>query len=65
MTKLARTIGFRSAVLLVVSSIVGSGVFKKVAPMAAELAAWPDAAAIHAITSATQWNDLPGTPPAG
>lgn len=37
MTKLARTIGLRSAILLVVSSIVGSGVFKKVAPMAAEL----------------------------
>ncbi len=37
MTRLARTIVLRSAVLLVVSSIVGSGVFKKVAPMAAEL----------------------------
>lgn len=37
MTRLARTIGLRAAILLVVSSIVGSGVFKKVAPMAAEL----------------------------
>jgi APA family basic amino acid/polyamine antiporter len=37
MTKLARTLDTRSAVLLVVSGIVGSGVFKKVAPMAAEL----------------------------
>ncbi len=37
MTKLARTIALRSAILLVVSGIVGSGVFKKVAPMAAEL----------------------------
>ncbi|RYF75582.1 MAG: amino acid permease [Cytophagaceae bacterium] len=37
MTQLARTIALRSAILLVVSSIVGSGVFKKVAPMAAEL----------------------------
>ena len=37
MTKLARTIGLRAAVLLVVSVIVGSGVFKKIAPMAAEL----------------------------
>lgn len=37
MTKLARTIGLRAAILLVVSVIVGSGVFKKIAPMAAEL----------------------------
>lgn len=37
MIKLARTLGLRSAILLVVSGIVGSGVFKKVAPMAAEL----------------------------
>ena len=37
MTKLARTIELRPAILLVVSGIVGSGVFKKVAPMAAEL----------------------------
>lgn len=37
MTKLARTIALRPAILLVVSGIVGSGVFKKVAPMAAEL----------------------------
>lgn len=37
MTELARTIGLRAAILLVVGSIVGSGVFKKVAPMAAEL----------------------------
>ncbi|WP_229379977.1 APC family permease [Fibrella forsythiae] len=35
--KLARTITLRSAILLVVSGIVGSGAFKKVAPMAAEL----------------------------
>lgn len=39
MNNLARSIGVRSAILLVVSSIVGSGVFKKVAPMAAELGA--------------------------
>ncbi|GAB3797343.1 amino acid permease [Spirosoma humi] len=37
MAKLARSLGLRSAILLVVSGIVGSGVFKKVAPMAAEL----------------------------
>lgn len=37
MTNLARTIELRPAILLVVSGIVGSGVFKKVAPMAAEL----------------------------
>ncbi|GAB4024174.1 APC family permease [Spirosoma koreense] len=37
MAKLARTIELRPAILLVVSGIVGSGVFKKVAPMAAEL----------------------------
>lgn len=37
MSQLARTIGLRSATVLVVSVIVGSGVFKKVAPMAAEL----------------------------
>lgn len=37
MTRLARTIELRPAILLVVSGIVGSGVFKKVAPMAAEL----------------------------
>ncbi|GAB4039001.1 APC family permease [Spirosoma jeollabukense] len=37
MHKLARTIELRPAILLVVSGIVGSGVFKKVAPMAAEL----------------------------
>ena len=37
MTQLARTLGLRSAILLVVSGIIGSGVFKKVAPMAAEL----------------------------
>ncbi|AKD55415.1 APC family permease [Spirosoma radiotolerans] len=37
MTKLARSLNLRSAILLVVSGIVGSGVFKKVAPMAAEL----------------------------
>ena len=37
MTQLARSLGLRSAILLVVSGIIGSGVFKKVAPMAAEL----------------------------
>lgn len=37
MNKLARTIELRPAILLVVSGIIGSGVFKKVAPMAAEL----------------------------
>ncbi len=37
MMQLARTIGLRSATLLVLSAIVGTGVFKKVAPMAAEL----------------------------
>lgn len=37
MTRLARSLDLRSATLLVVSGIVGSGVFKKVAPMAAEL----------------------------
>lgn len=37
MTQLARTITGRSAILLVVSGIVGSGVFKKIAPMSAEL----------------------------
>lgn len=35
--KLARVLSLPSAVILVVSVIVGSGVFKKVAPMAAEL----------------------------
>lgn len=34
MIQLARTLGTRAATLLVISSIVGSGVFKKVAPMA-------------------------------
>ncbi len=37
MTKLARTITLNSAILLVVSGIVGSGVFKKIAPMSAAL----------------------------
>lgn len=37
MASLERTIGLRPAILLVVSVIVGSGVFKKVAPMSAEL----------------------------
>lgn len=37
MTTLTRSLGLRSAILLVVSGIIGSGVFKKVAPMAAEL----------------------------
>ncbi|GAB4036671.1 APC family permease [Spirosoma gilvum] len=37
MQHLARTLDTRSAILLVVSGIIGSGVFKKVAPMAAEL----------------------------
>jgi APA family basic amino acid/polyamine antiporter len=35
MTKLTPAIGLRSAIILVVSVIVGSGVFKKIAPMAA------------------------------
>ena len=37
MNNLVRTITLRSAILLVVSGIVGSGVFKKIAPMSAEL----------------------------
>ncbi|GAB3988814.1 amino acid permease [Spirosoma daeguense] len=37
MAHLARALNTRSAVLLVVSGVIGSGVFKKVAPMAAEL----------------------------
>ncbi|AUD06396.1 APC family permease [Spirosoma pollinicola] len=37
MIKLSRSLGLSSSILLVVSGIVGSGVFKKVAPMAAEL----------------------------
>ena len=37
MTKLEAKIGLRSASILVVSVIVGSGVFKKIAPMSAEL----------------------------
>jgi len=35
--QLARTISLSMAVILVISSIIGSGVFKKVAPMTAEL----------------------------
>jgi APA family basic amino acid/polyamine antiporter len=35
--ELVQSVGLWSAVLLVVSSIVGSGVFKKIAPMSAEL----------------------------
>lgn len=35
--KLIPTIGLSSGILLVVSAVIGSGVFKKVAPMAAEL----------------------------
>jgi basic amino acid/polyamine antiporter, APA family len=37
MTQLSRALGTRAATLLVVSGIVGSGVFKKVAPMAESL----------------------------
>ncbi|GAB3956460.1 amino acid permease [Spirosoma harenae] len=37
MPHLSRSLDTRSAILLVVSGIIGSGVFKKVAPMAAEL----------------------------
>lgn len=37
MIKLTAKIGLRSAIILVVSVIVGSGVFKKIAPMSAEL----------------------------
>lgn len=37
MNKLTAKIGLRSAIILVVSVIVGSGVFKKIAPMSAEL----------------------------
>lgn len=37
MTGFARTISLRSAVLLVVSGIIGSGVFKKIAPMSEQL----------------------------
>ncbi len=37
MSQLTRSLGLRSATLLVVSAMVGTGVFKKVAPMAAEL----------------------------
>ncbi|MBU6220481.1 MAG: APC family permease [Saprospiraceae bacterium] len=37
MNKLIAKIGLRSAIILVVSVIVGSGVFKKMAPMSAEL----------------------------
>ena len=37
MNKLFAKIGLRSAIVLVVSVIVGSGVFKKIAPMSAEL----------------------------
>jgi APA family basic amino acid/polyamine antiporter len=36
-TKLARVLSLPSAIVLVVSMMVGSGVFKKIAPMAAEL----------------------------
>ena len=36
-TQLARTITLSMAIVLVISSIIGSGVFKKVAPMTAEL----------------------------
>ncbi len=37
MNQLTRSLGLQSATLLVVSAMVGTGVFKKVAPMAAEL----------------------------
>ena len=35
--KLVRSIGLTSAVVLIISSVIGTGVFKKVAPMSAEL----------------------------
>lgn len=35
--KLVRSIGLSSAVVLVISSVIGTGVFKKIAPMSAEL----------------------------
>src|SRR6266567_5403162 len=36
-SRLNRTLGLRMAIFLVVGNIIGSGVYKKVAPMAAEL----------------------------
>lgn len=66
MTKLARTIDLRPAILLVVSGIVGSGVFKKVAPMAAELgsplliiACWV-AAGLVSLTGALTYAEMAG-----
>ncbi|MBD2754085.1 APC family permease [Spirosoma validum] len=66
MVKLARTIDTRSAILLVVSGIVGSGVFKKVAPMAAELgspllvvACWI-AAGLVSLTGALTYAEMAG-----
>ncbi len=35
--ELKRTIGLRFAIVFVIANIIGSGVYKKVAPMAAEL----------------------------
>ncbi|MDI9873666.1 APC family permease [Flectobacillus rivi] len=35
--KLVQTIGLTSAIVLVISSVIGTGVFKKIAPMSAEL----------------------------
>ncbi|MGX7688268.1 APC family permease [Flectobacillus roseus] len=35
--KLVRSIGLTSAIVLVISSVIGTGVFKKIAPMSAEL----------------------------
>ena len=66
MNKLSRTIELRPAILLVVSGIVGSGVFKKVAPMAAELgspllvvACWV-VAGIVSLTGALTYAEMAG-----
>ena len=66
MLRLARTIELRPAILLVVSGIVGSGVFKKVAPMAAELgspllvlACWA-VAGIVSLTGALTYAEMAG-----
>lgn len=36
-TQLNRTLGLRLAIVMVIGNVIGSGVYKKVAPMAAEL----------------------------
>ncbi|QMW05757.1 APC family permease [Spirosoma foliorum] len=66
MSKLSRSIELRPAILLVVSGIVGSGVFKKVAPMAAELgspllvlACWI-AAGVVSLTGALTYAEMAG-----